>query len=334
MKTLIAAGGTGGHIYPALALAQRLRESGDTMIWGGSVRRMEQDIAMKEGFDFRGFDIRRPFEGFSWIYRDLSAFMRIVSLMKKEGVDRVVCAGGYISFFFAAAARLRGIPYYLLEQNVIPGKVTRRTAGRAEKIFVSFEETKKMLKRGNIVCTGNPVRKSILETTCEGGYLTVLGGSLGARSINKAVLDMANQGFFRERGIKLIWITGTRDYEMVTEALKEERGIEVFAYRDDMENVYRDTDMIISRAGATALAEFFALGIPAVLVPYPYAKDDHQTENARAAVAEGAYLMVRESGGLAEELQRALLQLDKIRHEVKREIKSLSAVEKIVEELG
>ncbi len=332
MKTLIAAGGTGGHIYPALALARALAEKGEKITWGGSLNRMEGDVAAMNGFDFKGFDIRRPFEGFCWLFKDIAAMSAIISAMKKERYDRMVCAGGYVTFFFIVAARLLGLKYYLLEQNVIPGRVTRMAASRAEKVFLSFAESEARLGRCNVAVTGNPVRKEIRDIKKIGGHITVLGGSLGARAVNNAVLELMKRGYFSKNRMKVIWITGKRDYEYMMQNAPHGENIQIFAYREDMENVYAQTDFVISRAGATVLAELFVTGTPGILIPYPYAKDDHQTANAAAAASYGLYAAVAEGDSFTARLESALDEMS-ARFGESLQVRPADAVKEIIKEM-
>ncbi|HHH84401.1 MAG TPA: UDP-N-acetylglucosamine--N-acetylmuramyl-(pentapeptide) pyrophosphoryl-undecaprenol N-acetylglucosamine transferase, partial [Firmicutes bacterium] len=222
----------------------------------------------------------------------------------------VVCAGGYVSFYFGMAAALQRKPLYLLEQNVIPGRVTRLLAPLAKRVFVSFPESLSRFAPKKAVCTGNPVRSSLMGITPSGKSLTVLGGSLGSRRLNEAMIRLEKSGFLKRLGYPVLWITGERDYKMVSSVLKERPGMHIFPYCHHMEEIFKETALAVSRAGATALAELEALGIPGILVPYPFAKDDHQRANALAMVKRGGYIMVEEGDGFDRRLEEALLKIE------------------------
>ena len=309
MKVLMAAGGTGGHIYPALALGRFLTERGHRVHFAGTNHRMEQALFEREGMPYHGFGIYRPGESIIRFLKNPITLLSISSWIRKEAFDRVVCAGGYVSFYFGMAAVFQRRPLYLLEQNVLPGRVTRFMAPLAKRVFVSFPESLSCFKAGKALCTGNPVRRSLLETTPLGESLAVLGGSLGSRRMNEALIRLEQSGFLKRLGCPVIWITGERDYEMVSSALPRRPELSIIPYCHQMEEVFAETAFAVSRAGATALAELDVLGIPGILVPYPFAKDDHQKANARAMEKRGRYLIVEEGEGFERRLEEALIQM-------------------------
>ncbi|MBN2727216.1 UDP-N-acetylglucosamine--N-acetylmuramyl-(pentapeptide) pyrophosphoryl-undecaprenol N-acetylglucosamine transferase [Candidatus Mcinerneyibacteriota bacterium] len=333
MKVLLAAGGTGGHIYPALALGQFLAGRGARVSFGGTNHRMERELFEREGADYRGFEIYRPGEKIGGFFKNPLTLFSISNWIRKEAFDCVVCAGGYVSFYFGLAAAFQRKPLYLLEQNVIPGRVTRLLAPLAEKVFVSFPESLSGFAPGKALWTGNPVRASLLKIIPEGEGLAVLGGSLGSRRLNEALVRLEKSGFLEKLGRPLLWITGERDFEMVSSALEERPGLRIFSYCHHMEEIFAETALAVSRAGATALAELEALEIPGILVPYPHAKDDHQRANARAMEKKGGYIMVEEGDGFEERLEEALIKMNKAGKTGGREPlhKNKSAAERIAE---
>ncbi|HDS03297.1 MAG TPA: UDP-N-acetylglucosamine--N-acetylmuramyl-(pentapeptide) pyrophosphoryl-undecaprenol N-acetylglucosamine transferase [Firmicutes bacterium] len=309
MKVLIVAGGTGGHIYPGMALGKTITEKNAEVLYAGTIHRMEASLFEKEKLPFRGFPLYRPGEkGLKFLCNGWT-FFTIRRWLQKEGFDAVICAGGYISFYFGLAARLSKIPLYLLEQNVIPGRVTRLLAPHAAKVFVSFEESLSYFKKEKALWTGNPVRKKILNVCPRGKSLTILGGSLGARALNEAVLIMEQSGVLKAFDYPVLWITGERDYEKIAAAVHERPGLHLIPYCHHMEEIYAETAWVVSRAGATVLAELKALQLPGVLVPYPYAKDNHQKANADAMMQNGSYRVVEEGESFGCRLARAMEEI-------------------------
>ena len=335
MRILIVAGGTGGHIYPALAVAKELLKRDAEVFWAGSNERMESDIVKKENIPFYGFDIKRSKTA---ALQNSVAFINVIKFLKKEKPEKIVAAGGYITFYFLLAAYLLKIPFYLMEQNAIPGRVTRVAGRFAKKVFITFENSGKYLKNNNIVVSGNPIRKEIKNVAVTGEKMIVLGGSLGARKLNFAIKELAKEKFFELNDIKVVWITGKRDYEIIKKEIKNCSNIEIFDYRDDIHNVYKEASFAVSRAGATTLSELVALKIPAIFVPYPYAKDNHQHYNAKAIEEIGGAIIVEESDDFREKLKKAILKLNKRENLIKmteclKDVKNNDAEKIIVEAL-
>ena len=310
MKIAIAAGGTGGHIYPAGAFANYAQSHGAEVVWIGSNARMEKDIVKTLNVPFMGFGIERPSEHPLWLVHDITAWFAIRNYLKTFKADCVVSAGGYISFFAASAARSLGIPYFMMEQNAFPGRVTRMMQKKAQAIFTAFEESKTYFKsKTNVLVTGNPVRNDIKKRTKTGNRCVVMGGSLGARAVNEAVKQLLNEGFFESSNIPVLWITGTRDYESIKAAVNPGTMLELCEYRHDMAAVFAEARCMIARAGAMTVSECAVSGIPMLLVPYPYAKDDHQRLNAEAVEKRGGGKVITESVNLTGDLKSAISML-------------------------
>jgi UDP-N-acetylglucosamine--N-acetylmuramyl-(pentapeptide) pyrophosphoryl-undecaprenol N-acetylglucosamine transferase len=227
------------------------------------------------------------------------ALFKASLLLKRFGPDLVVGTGGYVSWPVLRMARTRKIAFVLQEQNSYPGIATRQSARYAQRIYLGFERAADYLDtRARILVTGNPVRSSILggdraEALRTFGLdpdkrtILVLGGSQGARPINYAVLESLKNESLTDR-FQLLWQTGKRDYKDVTaKAGDEASGCSLFPFADRMDLVYAATDVAVARAGALTLAELMASGIPAILVPYPHAAEDHQRKNARELAQRG-----------------------------------------------
>ncbi len=307
---LFAGGGTGGHVFPALAIAEALRArySDAEITFAGSPDRIEARLARDRGYAFRGIwisGLKRRFH----VDTILLPIKILVSLVQSARILRtcrpwvVIGTGGYVSGPVLAAAHLLGYPTVIQEQNGFPGITTRLLARFADETHLTFAESARHLtKARKIVVSGNPVRPSLqriearearrrLGLDPDASTLFVFGGSLGARSINRAVeRGMAD---LCRAGIQLVWQTGAADAERAQQVVDEvgARAV-VLPFLEDMDLGYSAADLVVCRAGATSLAELTVLGCPALLVPYPHATADHQRANAQALVDHGAAVMV------------------------------------------
>lgn len=318
MRFVVTGGGTGGHIYPALAIAKGLisRFGGEVFYLGGS-RGMESKIVPREGIEFMSIEL----EGFR---RSLTpANFRValkaargtgsaLKMLKKIKPRAVIGTGGYVCGPVVLAAVMGGIPSIIHEQNALPGITNRILAPFVKVIMVNFEESKKHFSsRAKIMATGLPLRPEIMEADPREarvklgfppGRVVVLsfGGSQGARSINNAMLEVMTS-LAGEGDINFLHVTGPAHYDSFMEELTR-RGIPVVKsgnifitpYLYNMPEALAAANLVISRAGATTLAELTAVGLPAILVPYPYASENHQEHNALALERAGAAIMVRD----------------------------------------
>jgi len=323
VRILFAGGGTGGHVYPALAVADELRRIRPEVVvtFVGTYDRLESRVVPERGYDFRAISIsglRRSFslEGLLYPLKLVRALAQSLLLLVRLRPALVVGTGGYVSGPPVAAAWLLGIPTLLQEQNSYPGVTTRLLARLAKEVHVTFATTGKHLSRGATVhLTGTPTRPEIgtvsrSDAAAAFGLdpaavtLLVLGGSQGAASLNDAMLSLLPE--LLGRRVQLVWATGSSEFKRVGEALRRvlpagDPRVHCVPYIDRMEDAYALADLAVARSGATTLAELMRAGVPAVLVPYPHAAADHQTENARTMVEAGAALMVKDAE-LAESL--------------------------------
>jgi UDP-N-acetylglucosamine--N-acetylmuramyl-(pentapeptide) pyrophosphoryl-undecaprenol N-acetylglucosamine transferase len=308
---IIAAGGTGGHIYPGIALAKELRIKGFTPLF--FVRRGDigKEILEREGFKYfeipamglpRGLGLKLIKFPFVMIYGLMAAFLTI-----KRIKPRVVAGlGGYVSFPAVVCAKLLGIPSIIHEQNAIPGLTNRILSGFADAVALSFDESKKYFPGKKTLAVGNPVRPELFKTpdneTYEkmgltAGKFTVLvfGGSQGAVAINRAVIDSFEYLSKIKDKIQFLNITGQKDYELTKKdyLVRNIQG-NVMAYTHDMGAAYAVSDLIICRSGASTVSELKILNKQAVLIPFPYAVSNHQEYNARALEKEGIAKVVLE----------------------------------------
>lgn len=318
MNIAIAAGGTAGHVNPALALAEELRERGHHVTFFGETRRLEGTLVPKAGFDFQpievtGFDRERPWTLVSALWRLSREAKRLTRLFEDDEAlkpDVAIGFGAYVELPLVRAAAHLGIPYALHEQNSVPGLANKQSARGASLIAIAQPSVAEVFEqRGaaseRIVFTGNPVRRSVLAGERSRGrdalgagddetLLVTFGGSLGAHHLNERMTSL-KRDLLAIDGVRVLHSTGADDYEATVRALAltpaEAERYAVRPYIDNMGDVLAAADLVLSRAGASSIAEIAALAVPAVLVPYPHATADHQTTNARLLVDAGAAVM-------------------------------------------
>jgi len=306
---VVAAGGTGGHLYPALAVADEIRRTHPDarIVFTGSRGKIESRVPPSRGYEFQpiwsgGFRRRLSAGTFLFPVKTVVAFLQSIVLLLRVKPDAVFGGGGYVSGPVVLAAAFLLIPTIIQEQNSIPGATTKMLSRVATEVHVTFEETMRHLpSRKNVFLTGNPTRAE-LETAdrAEGAALfgfsperttlLVFGGSLGAHRINTAVRGALDG--LAARSVQCIWQTGEKDADEIHAAVKGRNGVAVCSFIERMELAYAASDLVLCRAGATTLAELTRTGKPAILVPYPYAAADHQTHNARVLSDGGAAVII------------------------------------------
>lgn len=287
-KILITTGGTGGHIYPALAVAKKLKEDGHEVIFIGTSIRMEKDIIPNEKFKFYGLEIF-PLKNIKSILKMLVAIFKSYKIMKKEKVDKVIGFGNYISIPALLSAIIMRKDIYLQEQNVSMGQANKYFYPFSKKIFLAFPETIKSLKnkyKDKYVITGNPIRENfykidtkkareILNIKNDKKVLTIMGGSLGAKNINEAIIN--NLDKLNIDNIEIYWSTGKENYDNIINRIKKNNNINVKPYFDNADLIIAASDLLICRAGASTISELIELEKPALLIPYDFVG---QKENA------------------------------------------------------
>ncbi len=321
-RVLIAGGGTGGHLFPGVAVAEELRARDPSAVvrFVGTARGIEARVLPELGWDLALIEVSGLKTVGLWgtikgLLRLPKALWQARRLIKQFKPDAVLGVGGYASGPVVLMARLGGRPTAICEQNSIPGFTNKLLGKLVRKVFLSFAESQRFFKAKKVVMSGNPVRRELaarlLAAAAEpraDGPLTVLvsGGSLGAVAVN----DLASQaliGLAGQRALAIVHQTGAADQERIA-ARYRKAGVEatVVAFIKDMAAVYQRADLIVCRAGATTVAELAIAGKPAIFIPYPFAADNHQEINAREMADAGAALMFRQRELDADKLAAAI----------------------------
>ncbi len=336
LSVAIAAGGTAGHVNPALALAEELRARGHYVRFYGQTRRLEGTLVPQAGFDFSpievsGFDRRRPWTLASALVHLRHERRRLVKMFQDDPSSRPDVAigfGAYLELPLIQAASKLGIPVALHEQNSVAGLANKRSAKVARLVALgqpSVEETfrSRCAADAKIVFTGNPVRASVLQGDRERGrtawgiprdatVLLVFGGSLGAKHLNERLASLKST-LLGIDNLYIVQSTGKGGYDDAVRALalteEESRRWQVRSYIDDMGDALAAADLVLSRAGASSVAEIAALAVPSVLVPYPLATEDHQTTNSRFLVDAGAAVLWPDADIDSDAFERDLVDL-------------------------
>lgn len=329
MLAVLSGGGTAGHINPAIATAEVLRERGVDVRFAGRPVGNESEWVREAGIPFKPFEAEGFHRGHpTTLIKGLAIDAKSTKLAKKWfqeiHPDVVVGFGGYVSIPVGRAAAQMGIPLVVHEQNSVMGWANRYLSAKAKAVCLTYDHAASAVKDSSkVVLTGCPVRKSVFSTTREEGretlgvpedarLLLVTGGSLGARHLNQALCAMKDELLSRD-DLQVIHVTGPKELDTVTEALaltpEEQKRWRLYGFTNQMPACMAAADAIVSRAGASSLAEISARGIPAVLVPFPFATEDHQTTNARAYVEAGCAHMIADDQVETPEFERLVTEL-------------------------
>jgi UDP-N-acetylglucosamine--N-acetylmuramyl-(pentapeptide) pyrophosphoryl-undecaprenol N-acetylglucosamine transferase len=313
LRVIIAGGGTGGHLFPGLAVADALgRRRPSRIVFVGSSRGIETRVVAKRGYPLRTLPVRalrgQGFLGLAnSVLRLPASLLSAWRLLGEIRPDLLIGVGGYASGPVVIAGRWHRVPTVLLEQNAHPGLTNRVLAHFADRICVSFSESMEYFPRGGTVQTGNPVRPPTepMAARREGFSVLIFGGSAGAHRLNDIGVEAVAR--LERSRLHVVHQTGDADFDTVRDRYRQlEIEADVRPFIDDMAAAYAAADIVVCRAGATTLAELTALGKPALLVPYPYAADDHQRKNAESLVARGAAMMILDRDLSAASLSQAI----------------------------
>jgi len=332
VKVLISGGGTGGHISPGIALYEEFKEKGisASILTGTQDKDYPplNDVEKKDIFYYRAPSLSKNKFFFPiFIINFLFSILKAIRIIKKLQINKVIGMGGFVSAPALVASILLKIPVYLCEQNSVPGRVTSLFSKYAENIFTTFNITKKYLKETyetKIYLAGNPIRKNILLNIDKEGaknffylkhckkILLTIGGSQGAFKINEVLLDIKKKYSEELKDVGIIWITGEYSYKKFKEAIQDgsEKGsIYLSPFIENIGLAYKASDIALSRSGSGAIMEFAAVGLPSILIPYPYAASNHQEINADIVEKAGAAVKINDEDANPENIGSILIKL-------------------------
>lgn len=312
-KIILAGGGTGGHLFPAIAIAEGIKKRypHSEIFFMGTKRGLETKILPDRGYKLFYLSVRGLKRGlnlsiFKAIFFLMKSVLEAVKILRQLKPEIVIGTGGYVSAPAVLAAGLLRIPTFIQEQNSFPGISTRLLSLFAKRVFIAYEESKIYFwVKKKLKVTGNPVRPEIFRADKTSAMkkfnlesnkktILILGGSQGASAINNAILQDLNSGE-KELEFQILWQTGEKDYQKIKENLKNKtNSVQVFNFIQDMSSAYAACDLVISRAGAITLSEITGCGKPAILIPYPYATAEHQKYNAQVLEKNGAAILIEE----------------------------------------
>ena len=358
-KIIISGGGTGGHIFPAIAIADCLKKRFPQadILFIGAKNRMEMDRVPKAGYPIEGlwisgFKRELSLDNLSFPFKLLSSMINARRIIKRFQPDVVIGVGGFASGPTMKTASSLGIPIVIQEQNSFPGVTNKLVAKKAEKICVAYNDMDRWFPKDKIVLTGNPLRNNIkplddqkeecrkfFDLNPDKKTILLVGGSQGALGINKGISAMLDT--FKNNDYQMIWQTGTHYYDKAVEEVKNkglQDRIKCTVFIDRMDMAYAAADVVISRAGAMSISELSLLRKAVVFVPLPTAAEDHQTKNAMSLVKENAALMVKNSETETELLPTvfALMENEERQNEMKDNIAKFAkpnAAEDIVDQI-
>ncbi len=311
LKIILSGGGTGGHIYPAISIANELksRHPDAEFLFVGAKDKMEMEKVPQAGYKIEGLWIsgiqrKLTLKNLSFPFKLISSLLKSRKILNKFKPDVAIGTGGFASGPLLQMAVSKGIPSLIQEQNSFPGITNRILSKKADKICVAYDGLEKYFPKEKLIKTGNPVREDLLHISgksIEGKdhfnlkhnkiVLLVLGGSLGARRINELIEEKLD--FFETQNVDLIWQCGKLYYDKY-KSYDDKKNVQVHAFLNRMDMAYAAADVIISRAGASSVSELCIVGKPVIFIPSPNVAEDHQTKNAKAIVDQNGALMIKE----------------------------------------
>ncbi|MFV0555471.1 MAG: undecaprenyldiphospho-muramoylpentapeptide beta-N-acetylglucosaminyltransferase [Mangrovibacterium sp.] len=327
LKVIISGGGTGGHIFPALSIADELKRtvSDIDILFVGAQGKMEMERVPAAGYPIVGLPIMGMPRSLSWklvkfVFSVLKSNSEATRLVKEFKPDLVVGVGGFASYPILNAAAKQGVSTYLQEQNSYAGVSNKKLSKLVQRICVAYEGMERFFPADKIVETGNPVRQNLLEATdkslalkaygleADKPVIVIVGGSLGARTLNEAV--MTKLDMLAQSSVQVVWQTGKFYYEEMIARLGDNKpaNLHVYQFLTDMAQAYAAADLVVARAGASTISELCLLGKASILVPSPNVAEDHQMKNAMALVNKQAAELVSDAEGV-EKLMPTALQL-------------------------
>ena len=340
MRVIISAGGTGGHIYPALAIINKIKEMepSSEFLYVGTHNRMEKDIIPKynipfESIEMYGMNRKNIFKNFKTLNCFLKSYRKCRKLIKNFKPDVVIGVGGYVTVPLLYAAHKLKCKTFIHEQNSVAGKANRFLAKYVDKIGISFPSSKEFFPLKKVVMTGNPcgenaltkeaLPKSTFNLTDDKKLVLIVMGSLGASTVNDVVMSSIYK--FEKKNYEVLFVTGKEYYEKIS--YNKDSNVKIYPYIDDLNRIMKSTDLMVSRAGASTLAEILALNIPSILIPSPYVPNNHQFKNAMDLVNNNAAVLIEEKDLDSDILVNTIDELlndDKKQRAMKEELDKLA----------
>lgn len=320
MRIIVTAGGSGGHIYPALAIVRKImaKEKNTEVLYIGTHNRMEKDIIPDEGLKYiplkiYGFSSRTPIRNIQNIYYIFKSYKKCLKIIKDFKPDIVIGVGGYVTYPVIKAAHKLGVKTFVHEQNAIPGKSNKALSKLTDVIAVSFPETKEYFKNNKVYVTGNPcgenalmiksIKRSTYNLNDKDKLVVIVAGSQGSTSINSKMKE-----FLKTKNLdyQVLYITGKDFYEEFIKNEKFSNNIHVVPYVNNLSGLLKNTDLLISRAGASTISELIALKLPSILIPSPYVPNNHQYYNVLRLSEVGAAVLLEENKLNAKKLKEEI----------------------------
>ena len=307
MRVIISAGGTGGHIYPALAIINKIKEKepNSEFLYIGTHNRMEKDIVPKYNIPFEqieiyGFNRKKIFKNLKTISSLIKANKKCKKLIKDFNPDIVIGVGGYVTVPVIKTAKKLGYKTFIHEQNSIAGKANIYLSSYADMIGISFPSSKQYFPKNKVILTGNPCGEDALNVVAcdkkefnlsDKPLILFVMGSLGASKVNDFLIK--TMSLFNNKEYEILYVTGKTDYEKIKQ-INFPKNVKVVPYIDKMTRIMKKTDIIVTRAGASTLSEIIALKIPSIIIPSPYVPNNHQYKNALDLVKSNCAIMIEE----------------------------------------
>ena len=308
LKAIVAAGGSGGHIMPALSIAKSLQKSGVEILYVGNKNSMEENIISTTDISFKEIDVQKFYRKFTFAHikfpwKILKSMSDSMAIIKKFKPDFFVGTGGFVSGPVGYAAHLKKIPIFIQEQNSFPGVTSKILGKYAANIFCGNEKAKDFFQTHKVIISGNPVNMSVISETEEIDYnsygldkkskkILLLGGSQGSLALNNFLLPIIDE--LLDNNIQIIWQTGQRHLSEINKKVNGKKGVFTFDFTKSIGKIYNSIDLVIARAGAISLAEFEIKKIPSILIPLPTAAENHQFFNAQSLVIKNVALMAEQ----------------------------------------
>lgn len=352
MKFILTAGGTGGHIYPALSVLDEIKkDKKNEYLYIGTKDRMENDLIPSMGIPYEGISIyglskTNIIKNFKNLKLIRNSYKKCLKIMDEFKPDAVIAFGGYVTLPVCLAAHKRGIKIFLHEQNMLPGKTNIFLSKMVDAVFVSFKDGTRKLKCKNIIYTGNPVSQRAIETkkfdkTALGlsknkKLIIIVMGSLGSTSVNEKLLDFLRT--YEKEDTEILFITGKKSYVELSNNLIVPKSTKIVPFFENLPSLMKSADLIISRAGASTIAEIMATKTPSILIPSPYVANNHQYYNALDLVNKNISIMLEEKDLNKESLIDAINEIfeENTFKEIKKnlkEIKDMSSSTIIMQEI-